>query len=271
MVKGFYTNKKCIAVFVTKKVSRSELLSNEVIPNFYKGIETDVNQCEMPVYNSLTSKIRPVVNGYSVGNILSNISGTAGCLVADRYVYILSSNHILALNNQAPIGSIILQPGTQDGGKAGEDIIGHLDRFIPIAFVERGKQPENVVDCALCKITRKSLALPIIAFVGNPKGVALPILNENVKKIGRTTEKTTGKVKYLFGTFEVDCLYVSKIAIFKNQIATTKMAEPGDSGALLLNSKDYALGLLLGSSNNIVLFNPIQQVLDRLNVKLVTS
>ncbi|WP_082137971.1 hypothetical protein [Clostridium sp. K25] len=271
MVKGFYTNQKCITIFATKKVPCNELLSNEIIPNFYKGFQTDVKECRMPICNSLTERIRPIINGYSVGNILSNGIGTAGCLVADRYVYILSSNHIFALNNRAPIGSIIVQPGVEDGGKKEKDVIGRLNKFIPIKFIQGSKEPENIVDCALCKLTNKSIATPSIAFVGKPKGVALPKLNEDVKKVGRTTGKTNGKVKYLCATFEVDCFSVKKKALFKSQIITTKMGEAGDSGALLLNSDNYALGILLGSNDDLVVFNPIQKVLDSLNVKLVTS
>ncbi|AEB76397.1 trypsin-like peptidase domain-containing protein [Clostridium botulinum] len=271
MINGFYTNQKCIAVFVIKKVPCSELLSNEIIPRCYKGFQTDVNECEMPVCNSLRTRIRPVLNGYSVGNILKKSSGTAGCLVADKYLYILSNNHVFALNNQAPIGSVILQPSVEDGGKIEKDVIGHLNRYIPIKFIEGKTKPENTVDCALCKVINRSFVSPKIAFVGSPKGTAKAKLNEDVIKIGRTTALTTGKIKYLSATFEVDCLYVDKPALFKDQIITTKMAGPGDSGALLLNKDNYAVGLLIGSNSNLVAFNPIEAVLDSLKVKLVTA
>ncbi|KEI12043.1 hypothetical protein Z959_05385 [Clostridium novyi B str. ATCC 27606] len=271
MIKGFYTNQKCIVVFVTKKVSCNELLSSEIIPSCYKGFQTDIKECGIPVCNSLTSRIRPLINGYSIGNMLTNISGTSGCLVADKYLYILSSNHVLALNNQKPIGSVILQPSSRDGGKIDKDVIGHLNRFIPIKFIEGDTRPENIVDCALCKVISRSFVSSKIAFVGIPKGVAKVGLDEDVKKVGKSTELTIGKIKNLYGTFIIRCLEVQKKALFKNQIITTTICEGGDSGSLLLNKDNYAIGLCMGSIDAMYLFNPIQEVLDSLKVKLVTT
>ncbi|AYF55236.1 hypothetical protein G8S49_03205 [Clostridium botulinum C] len=271
MVKGFYTNQKCITIFVTKKVSCNELLSNEIIPNFYKGFQTDVKQCEMPRCSSLTQRIRPVLNGYSIGNIMAYNYGTSSCLVEDKYLYILGNNHLLALNNQAPIGSAIVQPGVEDGGKIEKDVIGHLNKFIPIKFIEGAKEPENIVDCALCKVINRSFVSPKIAFVGIPKGVAKTKLGDNVKKVGRTTEMTKGKITYLDGVFKVKCENVQKRALFKKLIITTSIGELGDSGALLLNEDDYALGIYMASGESIGVFNSIQEVLDSLKVKLVTN
>ncbi|MCD3199009.1 hypothetical protein G8T76_14790, partial [Clostridium botulinum C/D] len=143
--------------------------------------------------------------------------------------------------------------------------------YIPIKFIEGKTKPENIVDCALCKVINRSFVSSEIAFVGTPKGTAKAKLNEDVKKVGRTTELTIGQVKYLYATFIVNSLQIGKKALFTNQIITTKMAEPGDSGALLLNENNYALGLLIGSNNDIGVFSPIQKVLDSLKVKLVTS
>lgn len=271
MVRGFYTEQKCIAVFVTRKVPCNELLSNEIIPNCYKGFPTDVKECGMPVCNSLTARVRPLINGYSVGNILINNSGTSACLVSDKYIYILSNNHVFALNNTAPIGSVILQPSVQDGGTIKKDVIGHLNRYIPIKFIEGSTEPENIVDCALCKVISRSFVSPKIAFVGIPKGAVKAKLDENVKKVGRTTEMTTGEIRYLSSTFRVSCVGVGKNALFKKQIVTTRMGQAGDSGSLLLDESNHALGLYLGSTSAITIFNPIQEVLDSLKVKLVTA
>ncbi|AYF55237.1 hypothetical protein DFH04_07795 [Clostridium novyi] len=272
MVKGFYTKEKCITVFVTKKVSCNELTDSKKIPSCYKGFQTDVKECGMPICDSLTERVRPLLNGYSIGNILVNAYGTSGCLVKDKYLYILSSNHVFALNNDAPIGSTILQPAVEDGGKIQKNVIGHLSRYIPISFIKGSIEPENIVDCALCKVINRSFVLSDIAFIGKPKGVALPRLNENVTKVGRTTERTTGKVNYLSATFKVDCSrHSTRMALFKNQIVTTRIGQGGDSGSLLLNENNYALGLYMGSSRYLTIFNPIQEVLDSLKVKLVTD
>ncbi|AEB76395.1 hypothetical protein ADU80_13280 [Clostridium botulinum] len=271
MINGFYTCEKCITVFVTKKLSCNELLSNEIIPRCYKGFQTDVKECGMPICDALKTRVRPVINGYSIGNILENNYGTAGCLVADKYLYILSNNHVFALNNRAPIESVIVQPGVNDGGKIEKDVIGHLNRYIPIKFIEGKTKPENIVDCALCKVISRSFVSPKIAFVGIPKGTAKAKLNEDVKKVGRTSELTTGKIKNLSATFTVACSQVGKLALFKNLIVTTRMGQPGDSGSLILNEDNHAIGLYVGSINDITIANPIEKVLDSLKVKLVTA
>ncbi|CAG7840457.1 hypothetical protein CLOHAE12215_01881 [Clostridium haemolyticum] len=271
MVNGFYTNQKCITVFVTKKVSCNELLDSEIIPSYYKGFQTDVKECGMPVCDSLTGRLRPLLNGYSIGNILENMCGTSGCLVKDRYLYILSNNHVFALNNKAPINSAIVQPSVYDGGKIEKDVIGHLKKYIPIKFIEGKNMPENIVDCALCQVISRSFVLPDITYVGIPKGTDKAKINDDVKKVGRSTELTTGKINNVSGTFRVKCQVVSKQALFKKQIVTTRMGQPGDSGSLILNKDNYAISLYMASINDITISNPIQEILNSLKVQLVTD
>ncbi|WP_231160449.1 hypothetical protein [Clostridium botulinum] len=271
MVNGFYTNQKCITVFVTPKVSCNELTDSEKIPSCYKGFQTDVKECGMPVCDSLTGRLRPLLNGYSIGNILVDNSGTAGCLVSDKYLYILSNNHVFALNNQATINSAIVQPSVYDGGKREKDVIGHLKKYIPIKFIEGKNMPENIVDCALCQVISRSFVLPDITYIGIPKGTDKANLNVNVKKVGRSTELTIGKINNISATFIVDCPMVSKKALFKRQVVTTRMGQPGDSGSLILNKDNLAISLYMASINDITISNPIQEVLNSLKVQLVTD
>ncbi|KEH99929.1 trypsin-like peptidase domain-containing protein (plasmid) [Clostridium botulinum] len=268
---GLYTKNICITVFVKEKLPNNMLPSNEIIPNFYKGFLTDVVDCAgLPKFQSLTLKVRPVICGYSVGNILYNDSGgTCGCLVRDNYLYMLSSNHVLAKTNEAPLNSSIVQPAVQYGGKTPGNIVAFLKKFIPLKFIEGRSEPKNQVDCAIVKVFNKSLASPEIAFVGVPKGIGKPKLNEPVKKVGATSELTDGRITNLSTTILMDC--GSKQALFTNQIITTKITDPGDSGALLLDENNNALGLCMGGINQITVSNSISLVLKNLKVNLVTS
>ncbi|CAG7839092.1 hypothetical protein CLOHAE12215_00496 [Clostridium haemolyticum] len=269
---GFYTCKKCIVVFVTVKLPSYELDSNQLIPQYYNGIPTDVVQCDKPRFGALTGKVRPVLNGYSIGNVLEyNVSGTCGCLVSDKYLYVLSNNHVLANNNKIPIETSIIQPSISDGGKNPKDVIAHLYRFIPIEFIEGNKKPENKVDCAIAKVISRSLVSASIAFIGIPKGIKEALLLEKVCKVGRTTEKTYGKVTYTRGTIIVESEEVGKDALFTDQIMTSKMTESGDSGSLLVDEELNALGLCMSSNKQVTIVNPIRNVLSSLKVKLVTS
>ncbi|KEI00193.1 trypsin-like serine protease [Clostridium botulinum] len=269
---GFYTCQKCIAVFVIKKLAINELDSNQLIPKYYNGIPTDVVQCDKPKFDALTAKVRPVINGYSISNILQDdTAGTCGCLVHDKYLYILSNNHVFASNNRAEIQTSIIQPSIYDGGKNPKDVIAHLYRFIPIKFIEGDKKPENQVDCAIAKVISRSFVSSAIAFIGVPKGISKAILLQKVRKVGRTTEETYGKVTYTNGTIIVQTEVKGKEALFTNQIITSKMTTGGDSGSLLVDEDLNAVGLCMSSTNQNTIVNPIESVLNSLKVKLVTG
>ena len=54
-----------------------------------------------------------------------------------------------------------------------------------------------------------------------------------------------------------------------NQIITNAMSESGDSGSILLNNSNKAVGLLFAGSNSYSIFNHISAVLKTLNIKLL--
>ena len=80
---------------------------------------------------------RPVPIGVSTGNEGTCSAGTIGARVkAGNKVYALSNNHVYALENRAPLGSRILQPGRYDLNCAGgtDGVMGSLTKFVPIDF-----------------------------------------------------------------------------------------------------------------------------------------
>jgi hypothetical protein len=91
-----------LRVYVRSKLPKSQIYSNEQVPEEINGKLTDV----IPVYD-LSALARPVECGTSVGHF--NITaGTLGCLVKktavdDDEIFILSNNHVLADSNQAQL------------------------------------------------------------------------------------------------------------------------------------------------------------------------
>ncbi|KEH99928.1 hypothetical protein IRP63_15840 (plasmid) [Clostridium botulinum] len=267
---GFITNKKCIKVFVSKKVPLSNLYEYQVIPKFFKCIETDVVESGEFNATEFTGKVRPVIGGYSIG--VSNIRGvgSVGCLVTDgRYKYILSNNHILANINTVPIGTPIIQPGLDDGGKSSTDIVALLSKYIPLKTEGLITTPTNYTDCAIAKLINESIASPKIAIVGAPEVPMIPIINKEVKKVGRSTEMTTGRITDIDGTFHIR--FDSKKAFFEEQIVTTHMSEEGDSGSILLYENNYVVGLSMANGKSHSIFNDIGKVLKALKVKIVSE
>ncbi|MEF9951778.1 MAG: trypsin-like peptidase domain-containing protein [Clostridium sp.] len=273
---GMPTTTPCLAVFVKEKVEADQLNENEIIPTFYKGATTDVVATGEFTVDGLTDKVRPVQFGYSIGiSGLSGFfnSGTGGCLVADKsdptVRYILGSNHVLVNDNVEPVGTTVLQPARPDAPlSAGK--VAALSRYIPVLFMTPTDTPINYVDCAIAQLTSIDMAVPNIAFIGIPKGIDVPAVGMAVKKTGKTTGFTTGVVQYTAATVVIS--YSStKQATFAQQIITTKMSGPGDSGAALVNNDNKVLGLLVGSTNNFSVYNPINEVLRVLSVYVVTG
>ena len=94
------------------------------------------------------AQIRPIVLGVSGGNIHSILktrgkvsgcfSGTLGSMVQDTdgNEYILSNNHVLADQNRAKPGQLILQPGLVDVAclRATSDAVATFSRAIKLKF-----------------------------------------------------------------------------------------------------------------------------------------
>ena len=144
---------------------------------------------------------RPAPGGVSLGHI-NVTAGSLGCLCRgnqpprDRHTLVLSNNHVLANSNQGKLGDPVLQPGPADGGRHPGDLIGSLERFVPI----HTSKP-NRVDCATARVHPTNVNRLIADFGGaattyfdaTSHTVAARI-GMAVRKSGRTTGLTDGIV-----------------------------------------------------------------------------
>lgn len=269
VVGGKNTGEKCIAIFVKEKLPTSALDPSKIIPKTINGIPTDVVQVGEIKALGLTQRIRPAMGGYSVG-VVGITAGTIGCAAFNGYGlgtqhYILSNNHVLADENRAPLGSPIVQPGPIDGGVIPGDIIGNLADFEPIRFISTTRIPINIVDCAIALCPNENISSEIM-WQGYINGITSPVVGLAVKKTGRTTGFTIGNILYTNATVIVG--YDTGDALFVNQIITNNMSMGGDSGSLLLDKENNAVGLLFAGSSEFTVYNPIKNVLRVLNVNL---
>jgi hypothetical protein len=88
-----------------------------------------------------------------------------------------------------------------------------------------------------------------------------------VKKTGRTTNFTTGRVTAINATVNVN-YGGGKVARFCRQILTTDMSAPGDSGSLVLDEYNNPVGLLFAGSSVVTVLNPINLVQALLRIRL---
>jgi hypothetical protein len=218
---------------------------------------------------TLARRIRPVRPGYSVGHP----KVTAGTIGAGCYdlrplpgkpakYYILSNNHVLANSNDASLGDPIYQPGVFDGGGPA-DAIGRLARYVPIKF----DGSDNFVDAAIAEVPFDTIDRDIY-WTGYPTtAAAAAAVGMLVKKTGRTTHFTTGRVTALNATVNVG-YGGGKVAKFVNQIITTDMSAGGDSGSLVLDWQNRPIGLLFAGSSVATILNPIATVQLSLGVRV---
>jgi hypothetical protein len=291
IVGGVPTNEVCVVVSVVQKLPLIQLPETARVPSALGGVQTDVIETgQIFALQDPTQKMRPARPGVSIGHYQIT-AGTFGCLVQrNGQVFILSNNHILANSNNAQLGDAILQPGPHDGGTLA-DQIGTLEQFIPVSFgisagcgcspfafllrllgfaKPRINEPgNNTVDCAIARPLSAELVNADILNIGIPSGAGTVTLGTPVQKSGRTTGLTSGEITQLDVTVSV--LYGSQIAVFKNQLMTGARSQGGDSGSAVLDMDRQVVGLLFAGSNTATIMNPIQLVLEALQVQVVTA
>ncbi|MBA3868274.1 MAG: hypothetical protein H0X30_03900 [Anaerolineae bacterium] len=127
--------------------------------------------------------------------------------------------------------------------------------------------PENPVDCAVAKPLDPTKFTGEILGIGQVHGTKPAALGMAVRKSGRTTGFTTGTITLLNAT--VNVAYGNRTARFTGQIITTPMSQGGDSGSLLVDgTSNVAVGLLFAGSDQSTIFNPIDAVLNALQINL---
>jgi hypothetical protein len=224
-------------------------------------------------------KMRPELNAtrgrFQPGNSIAHVDAMAGTLGAvvkkDNDFHILSNSHVLALGGLARKGDSIVYPGPADGGAMGADLVANLTGFKKFVM---GDGYHNRVDCAIAKPTAERLAdlMAEIKGLGLPSGTIKPVRGMKVTKVGRTTGKTTGMIQDVHFRFTLD--YEGDIGEvgFIDQVLCTRYTEDGDSGSLVIDkATGRAVGLHFAGANGGSVFNPIDEVLKALGVKLVTK
>lgn len=305
MVRGEATQDHSVVVLVSKKVPLENLTRSDLVPKNIGTFSTDVIEIGDIRFLNRTKFIRPAPPGVSIGHYQIS-AGTFGAVVRDRNskeLLILSNNHVLANSTdgndgRALIGDAILQPGPHDGGKQ-DQLIGHLHRFMPLSreystsscpqaaslekfgnlclqtlrpnyrmVLQRQSPQGNLVDAALARPINPKVITSQIMDIGSVKGVREAQVGMKLKKSGRSSGLNSAEVQVISTLIRV-ALSSQESVIFDDQIITGPMASPGDSGALVLDNDNYAVGLLFAGSDSASVVNRIENVMELLNIDLV--
>ena len=210
-------------------------------------------------------------------------AGTLGAFVkCDGYVCALSNNHVFADSDRARTGDPIVQPSLADGGDPLRGRIGSLLRSVPLL-----RSSANLADAAIARL-REDIGFDATTLRGIDNGrdrtltgQSVAVLREQVFKIGRTsgvTEGTIGAVALdnVLVHFDTGWLRFDHCIEIRPPSPKQRFEEDGDSGAIVVDSRFRAVGLLFagtrsgeGGQPGLAYANDIGKVLTRLGATLL--
>lgn len=227
--------------------------------------------------------------------------GTLGGIVKnihDDNLSILSCHHVLANVNQPKIDDLIvyLKENTQSYKPKNirlfnifnncisqnnyEPIqIGCLSQYNDIKYPPH----RNYMDAAIAETVSLDTInpnpninlpkfLPKFQGVRDSHFINTQLTKKEVSKLGAKTGMTKGIVLDVLGSHKIN--YDGKTAIFDNVISIgtadkgKSFAKPGDSGSIIYDNHNYAVGLLFAGSENTTYAIPIETVLHHFKVAL---
>ena len=266
------TEERVLQVFVDRKRHERFLKPEHRIPAEIEGVPTDVVETGIfsigrkfpPIYQR---RVRPAPAGVSIGHYQVS-AGTFGALVREGgEVYILSNNHVLANEGRAQEGDPILQPGKYDGGRVDRDTIAHLADSVTLEA-----EATNTVDAAIATPVVPDEVAPEVLHIGRVRGEADPEIGMAVRKSGRTTRLTEGEITATDVTLRVG--YSDGFLVFTDQFlvrgGASRFGGAGDSGSLIVDGENHAVGLLFAGSPFTTVANKWANVAKALDVKPVS-
>ncbi len=234
-----------------------------------------------------TGRNRPALGGDSLGHQPSGSTATLSCLVVDRHdpgrVYVLGDWSGLCPQG-ARRGDPILQPGGADGGSL-NDVIATLSRWVPLRD-DPARAGENL-PAAIAQVSRRADVSPQVHDIGGYlQGVRTPFVGMEVFAVGRTSGLVRGEVLRTDAYVEM-ALPLGLIeggvrggtgsgsdavpVLLAGLVGTSVPLQPGDCGAILVDRENFALGIGLAATRDGSVFMPLREVLNALDVDLITQ
>jgi hypothetical protein len=194
------------------------------------------------------------------------VSGTLGCLVERQNggTVGLSCHHVLTPVTGRAVGEEIYWSGLR---------LGTLVEADPLVL---GAHGDNKIDAALIRPDKLDAITPGLRELGKiANSVADPDLGTKVKKIGAASGVSFGAIRLKSASIKL-AFDTGVEAVFTDQLGIIgtshkqDFAMQGDSGAIVVNDNNSAVGLLFGVSEgtDLAFANPIDTVLRRLAVRI---
>lgn len=284
---GQATQKDCVRIYVVYKEQDKDKLSPAVlVPKTIFDVPTDVIQVERFGRNgrpprqkedkeedTTTRPGSPIRVKTNATNVNEGSRGTLGALVTDgKQKYILSCNHILAVNGRVP-------KDPKAARIVSAEIVGTDPKIAePGAFVRFRRDGGNSVDCAVARLTAERVppTFPDGTLTLYSGDVVPPERGMKVQKFGAATGLTHGTivdvdadlyVDYSFGTF----LFEHQV-IIEGVPDEEEFASAGDSGSLVVaeaqEKVSQATAMIFAASGKFAVACPLNNVLEELGANL---
>ena len=286
-VDGKKTDELSIRVYVVEKKKKEDVLPEDLIPDQIDGVKTDVIEREF-ILHTLRTRVSelelqadtgtydPLKGGISIGPCRSIggyiYTGTLGSIVRDNSTgnpMLLSNFHVMCVDDAWSVGDKMAQPSRVDTGSCPADVVGKLQRA----------SLGGKVDCAVASHEARGHACEIVD-LGAVKGTATAVVGSDVRKRGRTTGLTYGKVDTVDLTVSIDygdglgvVTLTKQIGIDVDTSKSSQIGDKGDSGSVVVDSDMEVVGLYFAgnSTGTYGVANPISEVLTALDVSMCSS
>lgn len=311
----------CIQIFINESNEPMfEASPNGDLPNLYKNIpliivmmrQASFLMTENHFAHFSAEEYRQVIRDHQeiiIGGIsgananLDGNNGTIGYFCRRKSlfprrseVYLLSNSHVFAdlRRNAVEDHDFILQPSP--GEPATSRPIAELVNFSPLKF-DNDINNANFVDVAIAKLFRQQPHKPLLPFIGEVKRFVEKEnveIGEKCQKFGRTTGYTSGKIFSIsldiwikYDRTGKDAFFADQFLIEPDKTAYEKFVDKGDSGSLLVDGENNAVGLIFAGANgdlevdgktnqreiikvaNYGVANPISEVMKKMKIELI--
>ncbi len=310
----------CIQIFINDSNEKLfESLPNQQIPNQYKNIPLVLVMMPQASFLSaenhfanfsaeehrklIREKQDVIIGGISGANAnLDGNSGTIGYFCRKKSlfprrneVYLLSNSHVFAdlrrMNVEAH--DFILQPSPGEGGTSRS--IAELTKLSPLKF-DNDVSDANRIDASIAKLFKQQAHKFVLPFIGEIKRFVEKEeaeIGEKAQKFGRTTGYTSGNLFSVSLDIWIKYDRTGKDAFFADQFLVEtdktnyeKFVDKGDSGSLLIDGENNAVGLIFAGANgkielkdsevktqivvnNYGVANPISEVMKKMKIELI--
>jgi hypothetical protein len=299
-----WNDDKTVTVFVKEKLPMDKINAlikddnspweeKDVIPKKVRGglftkKKTDVIEIGDVTTHLDRQKYRPIMGGCEISPSGSLFVGTAGAIVkmktynsgwrtlylldlyysflallnkhqlvtSDKYA-IITNAHVTQDDVRTPKECVIVQPGVITTGAIGRAVY-----TLPIV---PGKNNEYDVSMVVIDETLTGV-LPQNIKVGTIVGARDGVIGEAVTKYGRTTELTNGELLAKNTTINIDYGDPVGKVTFVGLDLYSAMSSKGDSGSVIVATKDNsAVSLLFAGSDTVTMGIPMVKIMNKLH------